>query len=84
MSTACSTNGEKRNADTLLVGNPERTRTLVGRRRRWTDPGEIERGGTGWIELAQGREPVEASCQHGNVDKFFGRCTTDGLHTPWS
>jgi hypothetical protein len=33
----CSTNGEKRNACRLLVGEPEGKRTLGRSRRRWVD-----------------------------------------------
>jgi hypothetical protein len=34
---ACSTNGEKRNACTILVGKPEGKRSLRRPRRRWVD-----------------------------------------------
>jgi hypothetical protein len=37
MGRACSTNGEKRNAYRLLVGNPEEKGPLVRPRRRWVD-----------------------------------------------
>jgi hypothetical protein len=35
MGRACSTNGEKRNAYRILVGNPEGKRPLGRPRRRW-------------------------------------------------
>jgi hypothetical protein len=37
MGGSCSTNGEKRNADILLVGKPEGKRRLGRPRRRWVD-----------------------------------------------
>jgi hypothetical protein len=37
MGGACSTNGEKMNAYRLLVGKPERRRSLGRPRRRWMD-----------------------------------------------
>jgi hypothetical protein len=60
MGGSCSTNGEKRNAYSLLVGKPEGKR-LVGRpRRRWADNiridlGEVGWGDVDWIGLAQDR-----------------------------
>jgi hypothetical protein len=55
---ACSKNGEKRNAYSLLVGNPERKRALGKRRRRWvdnikTDLADLGWDGMDWIGLAQ-------------------------------
>jgi hypothetical protein len=37
MVRACSTNGEKRNACKILVGNTEEKRPLGRPRRRWVD-----------------------------------------------
>jgi hypothetical protein len=37
MNRACSTNGEKRNANKILVEKPEGKRPLEGPRRRWVD-----------------------------------------------
>jgi hypothetical protein len=37
MGMACSTNGEKRNAYSILVGNPKGKRPLGRLRRRWVD-----------------------------------------------
>jgi hypothetical protein len=37
MGESCSTNGEKRNAYTLLVGKPEGRRPLGRPRHRWVD-----------------------------------------------
>jgi hypothetical protein len=60
MGGACSTNGEKRNAYRLLVGNPEGKRPLRRPRRRWVDSirmqlGEVGWGDVDWIDLAQDR-----------------------------
>jgi hypothetical protein len=61
MGTACSTNGEKRNACRILVGKPEGNRP----RRRWVDNikmdlREIGRYGIDWIDLAQDRHQWRA------------------------
>jgi hypothetical protein len=37
MGRACSTNGEKRTAYRVLVGNPEAKRPLERPRRKWVD-----------------------------------------------
>jgi hypothetical protein len=57
MGSACSTNGTKRNAYTILVRKPERRRPLGRPRHRWVD--NIKRnlrergwGGMDWIDLA--------------------------------
>jgi hypothetical protein len=55
--TACSTNGEKRNAYRILVGMLEEKRPLGRPRRRWvenikTDLRETEWDGMDWIDLA--------------------------------
>jgi hypothetical protein len=69
MGRACSTNGEKRNAYRILVGNPEGKRPLGRPRCRWVDNIKIDlRGlrwnGMDWIDLAQNRNqwrvPVNA------------------------
>jgi hypothetical protein len=56
MGRACSTNGEKRNACRILVGNPEGKRPLGRSRRRWEDNikmdlREIGWDGMDWIDL---------------------------------
>jgi hypothetical protein len=61
MGRACSTNGETRNAYTILVGKPEGKRPLERRRRRWVDNIKIELrelgwDGMDWIYLAQDRD----------------------------
>jgi hypothetical protein len=61
MGRVCSTNGEKRNAYRILVGKPERKRSLGRPRRRWEDNikmdlREIGWGCTDWIDLAQDRD----------------------------
>jgi hypothetical protein len=60
MGRAFSTNGEKRNAYRILVGNPEGKRPLRRPTRTWMDNIKIdlrERGwdGLDWIDLAQDR-----------------------------
>jgi hypothetical protein len=60
MDRACSTNGEKRNAYRLFVGEPKIKRPLGRTRRRWVDNirmglVEIEYGGMDWIGLDQDR-----------------------------
>jgi hypothetical protein len=60
MGGACSTNGEKRNANRLLVGKPEGKRPLGRPRRRWEDNirmdlGEVGWGDVDWIGQAQDR-----------------------------
>jgi hypothetical protein len=56
MSRACSTNGEKRNACSILVGKPDRKRPLGRPRRRWVDSikmdlREIEMDGVDGIDM---------------------------------
>jgi hypothetical protein len=60
MGRACNTNGGKRNAYRLLVGNLEGKRPLGRPRRRWVDNIkmdliEIGWDGMDWIDLAQNR-----------------------------
>jgi hypothetical protein len=85
------TNGEKRNAYRLLVGNPDGKRPLGRPRHRWvdnigTDPGEIGWGGVDWIGLPQDREKRRAvvnSVMNLRVPKNAGELssgfTTGGL-----
>jgi hypothetical protein len=61
MGRVCSTNGEKRNEYTILVGKPEGKRPLGRPRRRWEnnikmDIREIVWYGMDWIDLAQDRD----------------------------
>jgi hypothetical protein len=65
MGTACSTNGEKRNAYRILVGKPEGKRALRRPRCRWVDNikiylREIGWDGMDWIDLAQDRDQWRA------------------------
>jgi hypothetical protein len=60
MDRACSTNGEKMNAYSILVGKPEGRRQLGRPRRRWVDNVKIHVRVIGWddmdwIDLAQDR-----------------------------
>jgi hypothetical protein len=60
MGGPCSTNREKRNAYTLLVGKPEGKGPLGRPRRRWVDNikmdlEEVGWGDVDWIGLAQDR-----------------------------
>jgi hypothetical protein len=57
--------GEKRNAYSILVGNPEGKRPLGRPRRRWEDNikmdlREIGWGGMDWINLSQDRNQWRA------------------------
>jgi hypothetical protein len=61
MGRACSSNGGKKNAYSLLVGKPEGKRPLGRPRSRWVvnikmDLREIEWDGMDWIDLAQDRD----------------------------
>jgi hypothetical protein len=64
MGEICSTNGEKRNAYRLLVGEPEGRRPVGRPRRRWVDNIKISwRDRMGWCELdwsGLGRRQVES------------------------
>jgi hypothetical protein len=65
MRGSCSTNGEKRNACTLLVATPEGKRPLGRLRPKWEDIrmdlGEVGWGNVEWV----GRAQVESSCEFG-------------------
>jgi hypothetical protein len=79
MSRAYSTNGEKRNADRILVGMPEGKRPLGRPRRRLVDNIKMdlrERGwdGTDWIDLAEDRRQWRADAQHGNEPLVSIKC----------
>jgi hypothetical protein len=51
MGGTCSTNGEKRNACTLLVEKPE-GKSLLGRpRRRWVENNRMDLGEVGWCDV---------------------------------
>jgi hypothetical protein len=56
MDGACSTNGERRNAYRLLVGEREGRRPLGRPRRRWLDSIRMEWGDVDWIGPAQDRD----------------------------
>jgi hypothetical protein len=51
MGGSCSTNGEKRNAYTLLVEKPERKTPLGKRRRRWVDNIRMDLGEVEWGDV---------------------------------
>jgi hypothetical protein len=66
MERAYSTNGEKRNADRLLLGEPEGRRSLGRQRRRWLcnimmDLLEVGWDDVDWIGPAQDRDRWRAS-----------------------
>jgi hypothetical protein len=61
MGGACSTNGDKRNAYKILIGNAEGKRTLGKPRHRWGSNIKMDLRETGWgdmdgIDLAQDRD----------------------------
>jgi hypothetical protein len=61
----CSTNGGKRNAYRILVGNPEGKRPLERPRHKWVDNikmdlREIGWDGMEWIDLPQNRDQWRA------------------------
>jgi hypothetical protein len=60
MGGACSTNGEKRSAYRILVGKPERKKTLEIRRHTKMYLEEIGWGGMDWVGLAQDRDQWRA------------------------
>jgi hypothetical protein len=65
MGRECSANGAKRNAYSILVGNPEEKRLLRRPRRRWLDNikmdlREIGCDGMDWIDLARNRDQLWA------------------------
>jgi hypothetical protein len=65
MGKACSTNGGKRSAYTILVGMPEGKRPLGRPRHRWVnnikmDLREIGWDGGDWIDLAEDRDQRRA------------------------
>jgi hypothetical protein len=89
---ACSTNGEKRDADIILVGKPEGKRLLGRPRRRLVDniKMDIKRYrmgwcGLDWIDRAQDRDQWRALVSTVlnlrvpyNAGKFLRGCTTGG------
>jgi hypothetical protein len=48
MGRACSANGEKMNAYRILVGKPERKRSMGRPRRRWVDNMKMDLTEIGW------------------------------------
>jgi hypothetical protein len=63
--------GAKRNAYRLLMRKPEGTRPVDRSRRRCVDNFKIDLIDIGWVgmdwtDLAQDREQLEDSCEHGN------------------
>jgi hypothetical protein len=71
--------GEKRNAYRIFVGEPEGKRPLGRPRRRWVDNIKIdlrEKGwdGVDWTGLAQDRDQLEGSCEHGNEPSGSIKC----------
>jgi hypothetical protein len=65
MGGACSTNGEKRNAYTILVGKPRGRRPLGRHKHRWDDNirmgvREIGWSGMDWTDLAEDSDQFRA------------------------
>jgi hypothetical protein len=65
MGDACSTYGERRGVDRVLLGKPEGKKPLGRPRRRWEgnikmDHQEVACGGLEWIELAQDRDRLRS------------------------
>jgi hypothetical protein len=65
MGRGCSTNGAKRNAFRILVGNPEGTRPLGRPRCTWLDNikmdlREIGWDGVDWVDLGEDRDQWRA------------------------
>jgi hypothetical protein len=65
MGGACSTNREKRNAYTILVGKPEGKRPLGRPRCRWLENIKLDLrkmgwDGVDWIDMAQNRNQWRA------------------------
>jgi hypothetical protein len=65
MDRACSTNGAKRSACRILVGELEGKKPLGRLRRRWVDNIKMDLretgwGGMDWIDLAQNRDQWRA------------------------
>jgi hypothetical protein len=65
MGSACSTNGDKRDAYRIFVGKPEGKRPLGRQRRTWVDNikidlREIEWDGMDWIHLGQDKDQWRA------------------------
>jgi hypothetical protein len=61
MDRACGTHGKEYECIKVLVGKPERKKSLGSRRHRWQDSikmvlREIGWGGMGWIHLANDRD----------------------------
>jgi hypothetical protein len=91
MGSVCSTNGKKRNAYRILVGNPEGKRSLGRTGSRLVDNIKMDAiqigcGGMDWIPLVRGEGPVSGSCKHGNessdpqnAGKSLCSCATDGF-----
>jgi hypothetical protein len=91
MGWSCSTNGEKRNVNRLLVGKPKRKRSLRRLRCRWldiinTNLEEVGWMGIHWIGLWQDRDKRRALvnavmnlCIPLSAGRLLSGCTTGGL-----
>jgi hypothetical protein len=75
MGRAYRTNGEKRNAYTILVGKPEGKRPLGRPRRRLVDNIKMYlRDGVDWIDLAEDRDHWRALVNTGNEPSCSINC----------
>jgi hypothetical protein len=91
MGGACNTNGAKRIAYRILVGEPEEKRPLGRPRRRWVDNikivlRDIRWNDVDWIDMAQDRDQWRALVNtvlnlrvQQNVGKFLSGCIISGF-----
>jgi hypothetical protein len=82
MGRACSAYGERRGLYRVLVGKPERKRTLRRLRLRWDDNikidlQDVECGVMNWIKLAHNRDSwrqLVGTCECGNKPLASIKC----------
>jgi hypothetical protein len=79
MGRACSTNGEKRNAYRILVGNPNGKIPPRRLKRRWVDNIKMDLREIGWdsmdwIDVAQDKNQWRAVGEHCNEPSGSMKC----------